>query len=187
MTTTTRSRVRDRRRGFTLTEIIVATGLSGIILAGVLGSFLFLGRAGIGLRQYAEMETQARHAMETFALDVRMAEAITWHSANSLTVAIPTGAGKKDITYTYAPGQGAFIRAEGADRRTLIQGITEFNFTAYSISTAPIAFGNLAAASNETKQVQIALTTSRSAATVASTTNSVISARFILRNKRVTA
>ena len=45
---------------------------------------------------------------------------------------------------------------------------------------------DLAQAAQVTKQLQISLRASRTTATVATATNTVLSARFILRNKHVT-
>ena len=74
---------------------------------------------------------------------------------------------------------------------TLLSGITTFAFKAYSITGAELAgigtTTSLASANLNTKQLQISLEASRSTTTVATATNTVLSARFILRNKRVTA
>ena len=53
-------------------------------------------------------------------------------------------------------------------------------------SGAPVA-AELAAAGTNTKQLQISLQASRTNQTVVAATNTVLSARFILRNKIVTA
>ena len=61
---------------------------------------------------------------------------------------------------------------------------------AYNVtgSELPLASGaNLTAAGSSTKQLQISLEASRQTQTVAVATNLVLSARFILRNKIVTA
>lgn len=174
-----------RARGFTLVEVLIASGLASFILAGVLTTFLFLGRSGANVQNYNDMESQARRALEQFAQDTRQASAITWNSANSVTMnvdAIP-------VTYTYA--SGSFTRTVGANARTLLNGITVFAFKAYKITGVEItgigSTTTLAAAGQTTKQLQISLQASRLSQTVATATNTVLSARFILRNKRVTA
>ena len=63
-----------------------------------------------------------------------------------------------------------------------INGI-EFKAIEYAAPTAT----QLAAASAGTKQLQISMEASRTSQTVTSATNTVLSARFILRNKVVTA
>ena len=78
MTTSTRWPARKRRRrGFTLAEILVALGLSGLVLGAILTSFIFLTRTGLRVELYNDMERQARSALELFARDTREASAIT--------------------------------------------------------------------------------------------------------------
>lgn len=197
MTTTTPSptaETRPRVAGFTLPELMITATLGSIIMLAVLTSFLFLGRSGANLQNYAEMEAQARRAIETFALDVRMAKNATWNSTRSVTLAAVTSGGSTEsYTYAYDADKGIFTRTEGGVTTTLISGISpgSFNFTAYKINTAKITLSDdasaLSVASGLTKQIQISLRTTRSTRTVTDATNAVISARFILRNKSVTA
>lgn len=191
MTTTTPTPAaperRVRTRGFSLVEVLVSVGLSGMVMTAVLGSFLFLGRSGANISNYSEMEDQARNALEYFAEDTRQASAVTWHSATSVTLLVNT----TPVTYTYDASATTFTRQIGTGSpTTLLSGITEFSFKAYTITTVPIVDFSTAAArtsaNRETKQIQISLTARRKDSTVVAATNTVLSARFILRNKRVT-
>jgi Tfp pilus assembly protein PilW len=192
MTTTTPSPTRSPRRaraaGFTLVEIMVGSTLAAFILAGVLTVVLFLGRSGANVRNYSDMESQARKALETFAEDVRQASAITWTSEVQFTIVVNTAG----ITYAYNSGTGLFTRADASGTRTLISGISAgtFVFRSFNITGAelPLATAaNRTAASSSTKQIQISLEAQRTNTTVVTATNAVLSARFILRNKIVTA
>lgn len=191
MTTTTRSRT-DRQRAFTLTEVLVAATIGSFVLVAVLSTFLFLGRAGANIANYADMESQARAALEIFAEDTRMAREVTWHSAHSVSLVIPTPTGSQTYRYTYVPDNGVFTREltspapATASTETLISGVQTFEFRAYKINTDTVSFSDLAAAGRVTKQIQISLSASRTSRTVTTATNTVLSARFILRNKRVT-
>ena len=174
-----------RTRGFTLVEVIVGSTLAGFVLLAMLTTFLFLGRSGANIRNYSDMETQARRALETFAEDTRQASAVTWVSSTSLTLAVNAAS----VTYTYDAGQ--LTRTIGTATTTLLTGITTFNFQAYTITGVLISdFSSASArttANGTTKQLQISLSASRSTKTVATATNIVLSARYVLRNKRVTA
>jgi hypothetical protein len=169
---------------------MISATLGALLLAAVFAAFLFMGRSGANLQNYADMEAQGRRAIETFAQDVRMAKNAEWKSARSLTLTVITSAGAdQERTYTYDPVASTFTRITPTGTTILLTGISEFVFTAYQIDTTAIDLTTtaLADASKVTKQVQISLSTVRSTRTVADATNSVISARFILRNKRVTA
>ncbi len=174
-------------RAFTLVEVLVATTLSSMVLAAVLTCFLFLGRAGVGLQNYADMESQARAAIETFALDARMASDARWNSAQSLTLTIRRAGGNISATYAYDPVARTFTRSvPGAAAEVLLTDIRSFSFNAYGIDTGAISLDTITTATHrDTKQVQISLETERVRRSLAASTNKVISARFVLRNKRV--
>ena len=193
MTTTTPSRTLEsarhrRSRGFTLVEVMVSATLASFILAGILTVFLFLGRSGANVRNYSDMESQARKALEVFAEDVRQASSITWSSETQFSIVVNA----VSITYEYESANGLFTRTAATIKRTLISGISSgtFTFRAFNITGTelPLATAtNRAAASSSTKQLQISLEASRTNTTVVAATNAVLSARFILRNKIVTA
>src|SRR3954465_12895830 len=92
MTISTPSRIPElagrRRRAFTLVEVMVASTLASFVLAAVLSTFLFMGRSGANLRNYSDMESQARRSLEAFAEDVRQASAITWNTSTDITLAV---------------------------------------------------------------------------------------------------
>jgi prepilin-type N-terminal cleavage/methylation domain-containing protein len=185
-----RSNIRRRRaRGFTLVEVLIGATLSSVILAGTLSSFLFLGRSGVNLRNYNDMESQARKSLEIFAQDTRQASSVTWTTPQSVTLVVPDAASTTTIYYTYASGQ--FTRQTSTGTATLLSGITNFTFSAYDINGTAITDLSTAAArltaANATKQIQISLSAARSTRTVATATNIVLSARYVLRNKKVTA
>lgn len=185
----TRKRLAGRRHGgFTLVEVMVAATLSSFVLAAVLSTFLFMGRSGANLRNYSDMESQARRALEMFAEDVRQGSAIAWDSATTVTLAVNS----TPIEYSYDSGAGTFNRRTAAGTMTLITGITagSFAFKAYNVAGGEmplVTAANLTAAGSSTKQLQISLEASRNTVTVTSATNLVLSARYILRNKIVTA
>lgn len=163
---------------------MVGATLASFVLAAVISSFLFLGRSGANLRNYNDMESQARKALELFAEDTRQASSVHWASASSVTLTVNT----IPIVYTYS--SGTFTRAIGGDTKTLLTGITNFSFLAYTITGSSITDFSTAAArttaNNTTKQIQISLSAARNTQTVATATNIVLSARYVLRNKRVT-
>jgi len=184
MTTITRlpARKRGRLRGLTLVEVMIAAALSGAILTAVLTTFLFLGRSGENIVNYAEMESQARRGLELFAEDTRQASDIAWNSATEVRLTVNFAY----VVYGYDAGNRVFYRTADGTRRTIISGVDAFSFQGYKITGGVVDLSDLAQAAQVTKQLQISLRASRTTATVATATNTVLSARFILRNKHVT-
>lgn len=178
-----------RRGGFTLVELMIGATLSSFVLLAILTTFLFMGRSGANLRNYSDMESQARRSLEIFAEDARQASAISWTSDVSVLLTVnSTG-----IRYSYDSSTRLFSRQVGtATAQVLISGVRAgtFAFKAYNVAGSEMALvsaANLTAASSSTKQIQISLEASRTTTTVTSATNLVLSARYILRNKIVTA
>ena len=94
--------------------------------------------------------------------------------------------------YYYNSLTGNFGRVDATSNRVLISGITAgtFKFRSYNVAGTELQLttpAELAAAGTSTKQLQISLEASRTNQTVVAATNTVLSARFILRNKVVTA
>ena len=175
--------------GMTLVEVMVGSTLAVMILTAVLSMFLFLSRSSANIINYADMEAQARTGLENFAQDSRQAADLTWNSANSVTLTV----GAATITYAFDAGAGTFSRTEAGDTRVLIDNINTFTFTGYMITGATVDLSDLStatkreSASGVTKQIQLYVLASRTTTTVTTATNTVLSARYILRNKRVTA
>ncbi len=190
MTSTTRSPTDRRRRGLTLVEVLVAVTLATTVLAGVLTTMLMIGRNGLAIGNYADMSAQGRKGLEQFAQDTRQASEIVWNSTSSVTFTVDGAS----ILYTYDSSGGTFTRRAAGATTTLIRGITSFQFIGYTITGVDVSGANdlttaagRVAAAKVTKQMQISLTITRTSVVSASVTNAVLSARYTLRNKRVTA
>ena len=172
--------------GFTLVELMIGAALSAFILAGVLSTFLFLGRSGANVQSYNDLEAQRRQCLEIFAEDVRQARAISWASNQSITLTVDAAS----VTYAYDSAARQLTRTDTVGTRTLLTGLSSFAFKAYTITGAEItdfsSASALASAGSSTKQLQLAVTAVRSNTTAVSASNTTLSARFILRNKRVT-
>ena len=179
-------------RAFTLVEMLIAATISGFLLVGVLGTFLMIGRDGYNAANYSIMESESRRAHETFSQEARMASNITWNSANSVTLT-DAAASSYRVTYAYnSSTSGAtaqcFYRLPGepsstADKLILVRNVRDFAFRRYKVVNGT---DYTAANDLETKQIQITLRSVRTGITTVATTNAVLSARVVLRNKAVT-
>jgi len=184
---------------FTIVELIVAMALSSLVMAGVLSTYLHIARTGYRTSDYTEMEAQSRRALEVFARDVRSANSIVWNSTTRITLTVPTSTvDTQTYVYRFNTDAGTFSRtctSAGTPPEILISGIepSSIGLRGYKLTTDPVTkypnpvdMSNLTQASVDTKQLQLTLHLSRERTTLARTTGNVISARFILRNKRVT-
>jgi len=166
---------------------MIAAFIAAIVLTAVLTTALFIGRSAMNIRNYTDMESQARKMLEYFAEDTRQASSVTWNTSNSLTLVVNTS----NITYAYNPTTLTLTRTLTGSPNVTVTNINTFQFIAYTINGTQITDFSTAAArttaANGTKQVQISLAASRNRQTLTNTTSTVLSARYILRNKKVTA
>ena len=172
---------------------MVSTGLSSLVMTGVLSSFVLMGKNSYNAANYTVMEAESRRALATFTEEARMADNITWTSDSSVTLSVVAESGSYLVTYAYDGGTSGgtaktFYRRLGAvgsasPARILVNNVTEFAFRRYKVinGTDYTAYNDL-----ETKQIQITLRTVRTGTTTVNATNAVLSARVVMRNKQVT-
>jgi Tfp pilus assembly protein PilW len=178
-------------RGFTLVEVMVAATLSVLVLAGVLAANLQIVRSGVRLSQYVEMDSQVRRALDLLGRDLKAASNLTWNGESDLTLTIPTGGGATaQVTYAWTAASGTFFRVAGASsavlngRLELVRGISPLPGGGAGLAFARFDRDGVATTSDAaTKSVQVTMTVTRQAQTVAATSQSAVSATFTLRSK----
>jgi prepilin-type N-terminal cleavage/methylation domain-containing protein len=186
ITSTTRP---ERRRAFTLVEVMIGATLGSIVLAGVMSTFLMLSRSGMSAANYTTMDTQCRRALEEFAQDVRMASNVAWNSTGSVTLTVPDNytTTSNKVTYTWDNTTGSasyrcFYRVPGDSSATspktiFVRNVTSFTFLRYDRLNA------VTASDASTKRLRISMTVTTTANTAVAVTDQLVSASFILRNK----
>ncbi len=178
-------------KAFTLVEVLIAATLSTFVLAGVLSAFLFLARTSFRSSGYSEMEAEMRRGLDTFARDTRSATDVRWNSAQSITLTV----NGRPVTYAYdssaaSPTYRGFYRLEGdasssLARTVLVHGVTpDFAFQRYKL-VQPGVTDNAAGNDRETKLLSLTLRAARTSVATVGASNSAVSARYMLRNKRV--
>ncbi len=191
MITSTPSADRSAAGGFTLVEVLIAATLSAFVLAGVLSSFLFLARTGFRASAYSEMESEVRRGLETISRDIRNASDVRWNNSQSITLTV-NGA---PVTYAYDGNAASatyrgFYRMPGAagssqPRTVLMRNLDpDFTFRRYKVVQSGVD-DNTANSDGETKQLQLILRASRTSIATTGAGNSIVSSRYVLRNKRV--
>ncbi|MBI5766293.1 MAG: hypothetical protein HZA93_00745 [Verrucomicrobia bacterium] len=184
-----------RRRGaaFTLAEIMIGSAIGGFILAGVLSAFIMMTRSAQRLYNYNGMEVEARRALEEFAQDVRMASAITYHSATSLSLTVPdnyTGYSNR-VTYyfnsaTTGATAGCFYRRPGGPvaHDTTTPGYQILTRNVYSCAFNRYdRLGTATTGDGATKRLELSLRMRVTSTAGAAATENAISATYLLRNK----
>lgn len=168
------------RRGFTLVEIMVVVVLSGLILGGVMTSYIAVLKGSLRLWNYEKMEREANRGLEYFARDVRMANAIHWTDSTSITLTVPqvSGGTNRTVVYGWNSSAKTFNKTEGGVVTTLVKDVQSFSFNRFNLAQAD------AKNDYETNQIQLTMTASpQTNGIAAETSKRVLSARYVLRNR----
>jgi Tfp pilus assembly protein PilW len=181
--------------GFTLVEVLMASGLASIVLAGVLSAAMMMMRSGVRASNYSTMETESRRAFEQLGIDARMANLFvsnfTGNTITSITFTVPSQDLQTQSKVTYGfdssdPSNKKFFMVPGSDptattgRLNLVNYVSTLIFLRYNASDAVIP----ATTPSDTgvKHIQVSLSISRSASGVAAATQIIRSTSFTIRN-----
>ena len=104
--------------GFTLPELLVAFALLALALTAIVGVQYSAQRAYLTGDRKAEVQQNARFALERLASEIRQATAVTAASASSITFTGPDG-----VAVTYTLNEGSVTRNDVA----LIGGVAAFD------------------------------------------------------------
>lgn len=185
----TAMRWRPSIAGLSLTEVMVGLAISTMVTAAVMDSFLLLGRNGVRAANHSMMATQGNQALEVLAQDLRMASGITWNGTSSITLTVPHSYGSTANKVTYAwdtdsssPTHLCFYAMPGtaADSNTrniLVREVASCSFARFNRLDAPTT------SDEQTKRIQISMTTRRTDPTTVEARNVLVSSSYILRNK----
>ncbi len=184
----------------TLAELMIAIGISGLVFAAVGTMIFFSGRSYAALANYVDLDNKSRQALDRITKDLRQVNAVTSFGTNTVSGQVVTNqlivAGNDtngtayNITYTYNPASTnrtltrTKSAGEYAGTTTLLTGCTYLNFRMYSRVPQTNDLDNFIAASvAECKVVQIDWICSRKIFNQSDNTESVQSAKVVIRKK----
>ena len=170
--------------GFTLPEMMFAVLIGSIGLSIAAGSIIALAKGSESLINYTEMNTESRQTLQLLGRQLRSTTEVVSASSTSLTVdciesdgsltryAYVYSSANKTLTMTSTPASGPTLTD------VLLNDINYLTFDYYTLrhdaTTTPL----------EIKHVQLEAELMRTVL-VQTNRNHIISARFMLRNKRV--
>jgi prepilin-type N-terminal cleavage/methylation domain-containing protein len=169
-----------RRAGFSLVELLISLSLVLMLTLALLTSYVFIARGDQSLKNYGDMNTQARKLLERLGEDLRAATDVTNFTATTLTLTVPTNV-------TASTTQDVVWEFDSVDRKVTRQAGTAAPVT-YARDVELFSFyyanGNNVETTSlvEVKQVQVSLRMVRLVAQSV-TSQYVISAQFTMRAK----
>ena len=172
---------RSKRGAFTVVELMLAITIGGIVLAGAATSVNMWARSSMAVGNYADMSGSCRRALDIFATDVRMANGVTVSTASTFTFsAFDSGTSSVIVSYVFDDTSDTLTRTYDGVSRVILENVENFALT-YSDLTLSTTTNPLSV-----KVVQIKAILQKKVLNL-SNTDEIISARFMLRNRRVSS
>ncbi len=174
-------RTARRRSGFTMVELLFAIAIGGILLGGATMTMNLWARSSASVGNYADMSGSCRRALDIFASDVRMANDVSESTSSSFVFkAFDAGNSTVSVSYVYDSANKRLTRTYDGTTHILLNDVEKFGFSFYDL--------NRVATTNalSVKEVQVEAILSKKVISI-SNTDEIISARFMLRNRRVSS
>jgi prepilin-type N-terminal cleavage/methylation domain-containing protein len=178
--------VSNSSSGMTLTELLVALGIGGLVTTVVLTLFLFGLRSFAGLGNYAMLSGQSRLALDRISQEVRAATKVLVADTNLpvRSLILTNSVDATSTTFTWDSSSGVLTCDKtGQPTRTNLTGCDEWDFSLYQRS--PNNNWTFYPTSDPAlcKQLSMSWTCSRTILGQKLNTDDSVSAQFVLRNK----
>ena len=172
-----------RSGGWTIAEVLIASGIGAIFLVGVVLTSISSIRNFAGMYNYTDMSMDSRMAMDQIARNIRSARGVYLQAANILTLTNFAGTGT--ITYTFTPSTRTLICDQtGRTTTTVLTDCESWQVALYQRTPAPDYHNttNSTPGTIPTKLLSMKWTCSRTIMGRKLNTETVQEARIVLRN-----
>lgn len=179
----------DRRqqtqRGYTLVEVLVATGLFSLVGLALGSVFLFSTTSFAALVNYSELDKINRLAMDTLSKEIRQAQTVTTATPTSITLINGDGV---NVTYSFNSYSGKLLRIVGGSSQVLLSDCKLLAFNLYQRNPKSGTYDIYPAATNNwgqtVKCISLSWKASRGMPSGNSVSESVQTARIVIRKQR---
>jgi len=176
---------RKFKRGYTLVETLVATGIFGIASVLLCTVYGFSARGFASLANYAELDKINRTALDTLTKEVRQARLVTNVSTNSVSIINGDGV---SVTYRFDHDNAQFIRfANDGSSKVLVSGCNLLNFDVYQRNNIAGTWDQYPAATNNwseyVKVIRLTWKASRLVAGGPSVSENIQTAKIVIRKQ----
>ncbi len=165
----------------TLVEMMVATVIGTLVLAGAGSLMVYNVRSLAALVNYTDLDRYSRNAVDRISRDVRQAATLASFTTTELRFTFPSAS---DVYYTYDASGRTLVRRQGTDRMVLLEECDALTFTVYgrnNISNSWDQFQVTTAAN--AKLIKLNWTCSRTILGEAKNTESIQTAKIVLRKQ----
>lgn len=177
---------KSSRRAFSLVELLIAIAIGSVLLIAVMSLTFYSARSFAALTNYVDLDNHSRNALDHATREIRQADRVMAgsdeHTLHLWMTDPVTGEGRQ-VTYKYDPEAETLTRIDGGEQRVLLRECYVFRLT-YHQRNAMTDWEALPATTVDTcKQVRIFWECGRSILGARVNTESVQSARVVLRKR----
>lgn len=171
-----------RAAAFTLVELLVGLGIGSVVLLVLTQLTFFTGRSFAGLYNYIELDKYSRNALDQMVYKIRQADMMTGYTSNRLDFSYNS---TNTLTYNYDPTARTLTETIGAQSKVLLKGCDLLQFSVFQRNTASGTYDQFPATltNNAAKLVQLSWTCSRTILGARVNTESIQSAKIVIRNQ----
>lgn len=181
--------------GFTLVEIMIALGLSSMIMAVAASMFLFGTRSFVCMGNYVDLDAKSRNAIDLMSRDLREATEVTAFETDATLkkLTLTNAFAGTGTTYIWKATPGTLVcRKSGQTDQVYLTGCDAWNFELYQRTPQRGGGYTFIPATNATgaldltlcKLVNMSWKCSRTVMGSKMNTESVQTAQVVLRNKQ---
>jgi prepilin-type N-terminal cleavage/methylation domain-containing protein len=177
---TIKSRASKGCRGMTLPEVMVAVGISSIVLAVVAAFSFFSARSFAAIGNYVDLDNTSRKAVDAMTKEIRQTAALSDYQTNALTFLDYDG---KPLQYIYDPAEQKLTRVKDAISTVLLSGCDSLEFHIYQRTPQPGTNGFYTATdASQCKLIEMKWRCSRLLLGKSANTETVQTAQVVIRN-----
>ena len=176
------SNKRRRAAAFTLVEYLVASAVGVVLLAALMQVIFYTGRSFAALMNYTELDKYSRNALDQMIYKIRQADELKSYTTNQLVFSYFK---TNELVYEYLPEKRVLTETLDGRTKILLKGCDDLSFFIFQGNTESGTFDQFpgAVTNNTVKVVQLNWTCSRNVLGARINTESVQSAKIVLRNQ----
>src|SRR5262245_47470475 len=166
----------------TLVELMVAMAIGSVVLTAVASFFLYSAKSFVGIMNYVDLEQYSQNALDKVTRDIRQTDSLAAFSTNSLTFRDADG---NALIFEYSPTTKELSRRKtGQGREVLLKSCDFFEAKVYQRTPIGGVYDYFpTATATNTKMVSISWVCSRKILGTTMNTESVQTAKIVLRKE----
>jgi len=167
--------------GLTMIELMVAVGLSSLLLLVLMMLTIYSSRSFLAISNYVALDQASRKALDDLTLKVRESDGVLRCSQHRLDLSYHSDT----LTYEFIPEKKALVRTWNGNTKLILEGCDSFWFSPYQRNPVGGSYNQYAATMDVdvAKIIQVSWVCSRKAMGGLVNSESVQSAKIVIRKQ----